>query len=87
MRKIYTALDIGSNYIKLIVGEFINHKLNILCAKKGISRGFYFNQITDEEPLATIHCLSDVCTEVLRLLFLLQPNPWQWHARRRPSLC
>ena len=40
MRKIYTALDIGSNYIKLIVGEFINNKLNILCAKKCISRGF-----------------------------------------------
>ena len=51
MRKIYTALDIGSNYIKLIVGEFINNKLNILCAKKGISRGFYFNQITDEDKL------------------------------------
>ena len=51
MRKIYSALDIGSNYIKLVVGEFLNGKLNILCAVKGESRGFRKNQITDKEKL------------------------------------
>ena len=30
MRKIFSSLDIGSNTIKIIVGEFINNKLNIL---------------------------------------------------------
>jgi hypothetical protein len=44
-------------------------------------------QINGEEPLATIHCLSEVCIETLRLLFLLQTEPWQRRARRRPSLC
>jgi hypothetical protein len=44
-------------------------------------------QITGEEALATIHCLSDICTETLRFLFLLQTEPWQQRARRWPSLC
>ena len=39
MRKIYSALDIGSNFIKLVVGEFINNKLNILCAIKRECKG------------------------------------------------
>ena len=51
MRKIYSALDIGSSYIKLVVGEFLNGKLNILCAVKSESRGFKNNQITDSEKL------------------------------------
>ena len=34
MRKIFSALDIGSNTIKLVVGEFTLNKLNILCAVK-----------------------------------------------------
>jgi hypothetical protein len=29
------------------------------------------NQITGEESLATIHCLTNKCTEVPQLLFLL----------------
>jgi hypothetical protein len=41
-------------------------------------------QITGEEPLATVHCLSDICIETLRILFLLQTKPWQRRARRWP---
>jgi hypothetical protein len=44
-------------------------------------------QITGEEPLATIHCPSDVCAKTLRFLFLLQTEPCQRRARRRSSLC
>jgi hypothetical protein len=45
------------------------------------------NQQMGKEPLVTIPCLSDKCTEVPRLLFLLQPNPWPRRARRRPPCC
>ena len=43
MRKIIASLDIGTNTIKLIVGEFIKNRLNILCTSevpsKGIKKG------------------------------------------------
>ena len=61
MRKIYSALDIGSSFIKLVVGEFLNGKLNILCAVKGETKGFKNNQITDSEKL--IKSITDVLNE------------------------
>ena len=51
MRKIFTALDIGSNTIKVVVGEFIGTKLNILSAVKVTSRGYVNNYILDKESL------------------------------------
>lgn len=51
MRKIFTSLDIGSNTIKVVVGEFINSKLNILSAVKVKSRGYVNNYILDKEAL------------------------------------
>ena len=51
MRKIFTALDIGSNTIKVVVGEFIGTKLNILSAVKVTSRGYVNNYILDKEAL------------------------------------
>lgn len=51
MRKIFTALDIGSNTIKVVVGEFIGTKLNILSAVKVTSRGYVNNYILDKETL------------------------------------
>jgi hypothetical protein len=53
----------------------------------GLAKRPLVNQITGEEPLATIHCHSNKCREVLRLLFLLQPDPWPRRARRQPSGC
>jgi hypothetical protein len=41
----------------------------------GLAKRPLINQITGEEPLATIHCLTDKCTEVPRFLFLLQIDP------------
>jgi cell division protein FtsA len=61
MRKIFSALDIGSSYIKLVVGEFLNGKLNILCATKCPSYGFKNNQITDENKL--IKCINKALNE------------------------
>lgn len=51
MRKIFTALDIGSNTIKVVVGEFIGTKLNILSAVKVTSKGYVNNYILDKEAL------------------------------------
>ena len=51
MRKIFSALDIGSNTIKLVVGEFTLNKLNILCAVKVPSYGFKANYITNKNAL------------------------------------
>ena len=51
MRKIFTSLDIGSNTIKVVVGEFVNNKLNILSAVKVKSRGYVNNYILDKEAL------------------------------------
>ena len=39
MRKIIASLDIGSNKIKLIVGEFIKNSLNILCVSEASTHG------------------------------------------------
>lgn len=61
MRKIFSALDIGSDTIKLVVGEFINDKLNILCAKNEPSSGFKHNGITDSEEL--IKSIKNVINE------------------------
>ena len=61
MRKIYSALDIGSSFIKLVVGEFFNNKLNILCAVKGETKGFKNNQVTDSDKLVT--SINDVLNE------------------------
>lgn len=48
MRKIIASLDIGTSSIKLIVGEFIKNRLNILCTSevpsKGIKKGLVYHR-------------------------------------------
>lgn len=43
MKKVYTSIDIGSDTIKIVVGEMINNTINILasraCPSKGIRKG------------------------------------------------
>jgi hypothetical protein len=53
----------------------------------GLAKRPLLNQITDEEPLATIQCLTDNCIEVPRFLFLLQIDPRLRRAHRRPPSC
>ncbi len=66
MRKIYSALDIGSCFIKLVVGEFLNGKLNILCAVKKECKGFRNNGVTDSEKL--ILSINEALNEASSLL-------------------
>ena len=44
MRKIIASIDLGSNSLKLVVGEFVRNKLNILavseCMTEGIEKGY-----------------------------------------------
>ena len=58
MRKIIASLDIGSHTIKLVVGEMVKHKLNILACietpARGIKKGFIVN------PESAIEALADV---------------------------
>lgn len=58
MRKIIASLDIGSHTIKLVVGEIVRNKLNILACvdtpSRGIKKGFVVN------PDSAIEALSDV---------------------------
>lgn len=66
MRNIYSALDIGSDSIKLVCGEFIHGKLNVLCAEKTYSLGYQNNIISDKEELInSIKRLITICSEKL----------------------
>ena len=64
MRKIMASLDVGTNSIKLIVGEMISGKLNILAvsetASKGVKRGIIINK--DEVMEGVSKVLKDVET-------------------------
>lgn len=54
MRKIFSAIDIGSSSIKLIVAEFFNNKINILLSLKKASSGFKYSSITEKNNLKEI---------------------------------
>lgn len=55
MRKIYTSVDIGSDSIKVLVGEIYNGKVNILATSNTMSKGIKKGLIVDaNEALATI---------------------------------
>lgn len=62
MRKIFSALDIGSNSIKLVVGEFVNNKLNVLSAEKVPCHGYTSNYIYNKDDL--ILSIKDVIKRV-----------------------
>ena len=51
MRKIIACIDIGSNFIKLVVGEIFKNRVQILAASQtpslGISKGF----VVEPQPL------------------------------------
>ncbi|MBQ4061185.1 MAG: cell division protein FtsA [Bacilli bacterium] len=58
MRRIIASLDIGSNSIKLVIGEIVKSRLNILAAldtpSRGIKKGFIVNSESAIEALSEI---------------------------------
>jgi len=58
MRRIIASLDIGSNSIKLVIGEIVKNRLNILAAldtpSRGIKKGFIVNSESAIEALTEI---------------------------------
>ena len=49
MRKIYSSVDIGSSYIKIVVLEELNNKLNVLSSCNYPSKGVKKGLVVDEE--------------------------------------
>jgi hypothetical protein len=81
--KLMNSVGLSSAQVGLQKGEHARARARVA----GLAKRPLVNQITSEEPLATIHRLSDKCTEVPRLLFLLQTNPRPRRARHRPPCC
>ena len=54
MRKIIASLDIGTSSIKLIVGEFIKNRLNILCISEVPSKGIKKGLIVRKDELLPV---------------------------------
>ena len=68
MRKIMACLDVGSDTVKLVVGEMVKKKLNILAVADAPSRGVKNGLVVD--PNLLIRSLEDViqsCEEVIGL--------------------
>ena len=62
MKKIYTAIDIGSDTIKIVVGEYFKDKLNILTIHEEKSKGIRKGLIVD--PNLAINSIKDGIKEV-----------------------
>ncbi len=58
MRKFIASLDIGSSYIKLVVGEVVKNKINILACvetpSRGIKKGYVINGESAQEAFAEV---------------------------------
>lgn len=57
MKKIYTSIDIGSDTIKFVVGEYFNDKVNILFAHEEKAKGIRKGLIVD--PNLAINAIKD----------------------------
>ena len=53
MRKIYSAVDLGSSFIKIVVLEALNGKLNVLSSTNYPSKGIEKGLIKDEKEVIT----------------------------------
>lgn len=68
MRRIIASLDIGSDAIKLVVGEVFRNKLNILASVETPSRGIKKGYVVNSE--SATEALSEVFNEVETMLGL-----------------
>lgn len=68
MKEIITSLDVGSNTIKIVVGEIIKTKLHVLCCyevkSSGIKKGLVVNP---EEAIISLKEAFKKCEEVLEI--------------------
>ena len=62
MKKIYTAIDIGSDTIKFVVGEYFKNKLNILTTYEQKAKGIRKGLIVD--PNLAINSIKDGIKEI-----------------------
>ena len=62
MKKIYTAVDIGSDTIKFVVGEYFKGRVNILSSYEGKSKGIRKGLIVD--PNLAITAIKDGIKEI-----------------------
>lgn len=66
MKKIYTAIDIGSDTIKFVTAEEHNNNVNVLAAHEEKSKGIRKGLIVD--PNLAINAIKDGIKEIRRLL-------------------
>lgn len=66
MKKIYTAIDIGSDTIKFVVGEYFKDKVNILASHEEKSKGIRKGLIVD--PNLAINAIKDGIKELKNIL-------------------
>lgn len=66
MKKIYTAIDIGSDKIKFITGEYLNDKLHVLSRHEQKSKGIRKGLIID--PNLAINSIKDGIKELNNIL-------------------
>jgi len=62
VKKIYTAIDIGSDTIKFVVGEYYKDKVNVLASHEGKSKGIRKGLIVD--PNLAINSIKDGIKEI-----------------------
>ena len=66
MKKIYTAIDIGSDTIKFVVAEKYKDNINVLAAHEEKSKGIRKGLIVD--PNLAINSIKDGIKELVKLL-------------------
>lgn len=66
MRKIYTSIDIGTNSIKFVVGEYFNHKVYVLASHSVNSKGVKKGLIV--EPGLVIEAIQEGIKEINDML-------------------
>lgn len=69
MKKIYSSIDIGSDTIKFVVGEYYNKKVNILASSSIKSKGIRKGLIVD--PNLAINAIKDGIKEINDMLDII----------------
>lgn len=62
MKKVYTSIDIGSDTIKIVVGEIINNNINILASRACPSKGIRKGLVVDAN--LAVNCIKDGIKEI-----------------------